>query len=160
MTKIGIDPGVDGAIAVVGDDNRLVATFDMPCMLLGKNKRQVNAAELANILWEESACLDAIAYVEQVSAMPGQGVSGMFNFGVSYGVVQGVLAALKIPMVLIRPAVWKKRAGLLGKDKEAARTLAQQLYPEAPLGRKRDIGRADAILIARYGEEKTNETKT
>jgi crossover junction endodeoxyribonuclease RuvC len=75
----------------------------------------------------------------------------MFSFGVSYGVVQGVLASLFIPYILVRPAEWKKRAGLIGAEKDKARTIAQQLYPQAELARKRDVGRADAILIARHG---------
>ena len=79
----------------------------------------------------------------------------MFNFGTSYGMVIGVAAALEMPLVLVRPAIWKKRAGVPGKstDKDMARTIAQRLYPTAPLGRKKDVGRADAILIARYGRE-------
>jgi crossover junction endodeoxyribonuclease RuvC len=81
----------------------------------------------------------------------------MFSFGCSFGVILGVLAALSIPLVLVRPQAWKKRAGLPGKreNKDAARTLAQQLYPLAELGRKKDIGRADAILIARFGAKES-----
>src|SRR5690606_16808140 len=111
-----------------------------------------NAAALAGLLHEAAPVLKMPhAYVERVSAMPGQGVSSMFNFGMGYGVIQGVLASLGIPYTLVTPQTWKKRAGLAGKDKDNARTLAQQLCPEAPLGRKKDIGRADAILIARFG---------
>ena len=83
--------------------------------------------------------------------MPGQGVASMFNFGMGYGIIQGVVSALGIPYELVTPQSWKKRAGLIGKDKDNARTMAQQLYPDAPLGRKKDIGRADALLIARFG---------
>ena len=148
---IGIDPGVDGAIAVLDDDFTYYSVWDMPTMALSKNKRQVNGAELAEMLKRRESLPHLVAYVERVGSMPHQGVASMFNFGVSYGVVLGVLATLSIPMVLITPGVWKKRAGLTGKPKEMARTLAQQLYPQAPLGRKRDIGRADALLIARFG---------
>lgn len=148
---IGIDPGVDGAIAVLDDGLTYYSLWDMPTMALSKNKRQVNGAELAEML--RRLCEEWIitAYVERVGSMPHQGVASMFNFGVSYGVVLGVLASFSIPMVLITPGVWKKRAGLTGKPKDMARTLAQQLYPLAELGRKRDIGRADALLIARFG---------
>ena len=83
--------------------------------------------------------------------MPGQGVSSMFNFGMGYGAIQGVLAGLCVPLHLVTPQKWKKHQGLIGKDKDCARTLAQQLYPEASLARKKDIGRADAILIGDYG---------
>jgi len=154
--KLGIDPGISGALALLNENNTLVDLADMPVMRLGKNKQQVNAAELAKIISlcqgniiREVATLEA--YLELVSAMPKQGVTSMFNFGVSLGVIEGVLAALSIPVYMVTPASWKKRAGLTGKDKEAARTLAQQLYPAAELGMKKHIGRADAILIARYG---------
>ena len=146
---IGIDPGLQGAIAVLGDNLGLFAVYDMPVMALSKGKNQVNAAGLATILRE--VLVPTVAYLEQVSAMPGQGVSGMFSFGTSYGIVQGVLAALRIPMVLVRPQAWKARAGLTGKDKDLARTLAIRLYPSAELSLKKHIGRADSILIARYG---------
>lgn len=154
--KIGIDPGVAGALALLSDDNILIEVVDMPVMQLGKTKRQVNAAELGKVLkrwsWDSpSRSIVATAYLEQVSAFPGQGVTAMFNFGVSYGVVQGVLGALQIPTVLITPQAWKKRARLIGKDKDYARTLAQRLYPAADLALKKHIGKAEAILIARFG---------
>lgn len=147
--KIGIDPGITGAVAILADDLSLVDLFDMPIMALSKGKNQVNASGLATILKVDSQ--PSTAYLEAVSAMPGQGVSSMFSFGTSYGIVQGVLAALSIPVVLVRPQVWKTRAGLKGKDKDMARTLAIRLYPTADLSRRKDIGRADALLIARYG---------
>jgi len=148
---IGIDPGVSGAVAFFDDFK--VTVFDMPTMALGK-KRQVNAAELSKIIYGQARtfglCDFRKAYLEQVSARPGQGVTAMFNFGVSYGIVQGVLAALKIPTVLVSPGMWKRRAGLLGKDKDMSRTLAQRLFPDADLSLKKHVGRADAILIAYF----------
>ena len=159
MILIGIDPGVNGAIAFLDEDLGFKYVFDMPVMNLSGKKQQVNAAALAYIFRENLPYVgtdygvDATAYVEQVHSMPGQGVSAMFNFGTGYGVIQGVLGALQIPMVLVSPAVWKRRAGLTGKPKDASRTLAQQLYPAAPLGLKKHVGRADAILIARFGSE-------
>jgi len=151
---VGLDPGISGAIAFLKDNLEFIAVFDMPTMPLSKSKNQVNAAALAKIIrlhpWPMTA------YLEAVSAMPKQGVSSMFSFGTSYGIVQGVLAALDIPTVLIRPQVWKVRAGLRGADKDMARTLAQRLYPMAELSRKKDIGRADAILIARFAIESHN----
>jgi crossover junction endodeoxyribonuclease RuvC len=148
--KVGIDPGLSGAVAILDDENNLWAVFDMPIMQASKTKRQVNPADLARIIKEN--CPD-IVIIEAVHAMKGQGVSSMFNFGKSAGVVEGVCAALGIPMMFVTPQKWKKRAGLIGKDKDMARTKAIQLYPDAPLARKKDIGRADAILIARYGSE-------
>lgn len=148
---IGIDPGNTGAIAVL-DINGFVEVHDMPLMANGK-KNQVNGAELSKIIRDirNRAAGDVHAVVEKVGAMPGQGVSSMFNFGMGYGVIQGVLAGARVSYSPVTPQKWKKAAGLTGKEKDMARTVAQQLYPEAPLGRKKDIGRADAILIARYG---------
>ena len=154
--RVGIDVGISGAIAFLNDDLSLVGVFDMPVMVLSAKKQQVNATELGKLFrfWLYDVPVENVtAYVEQVHSMPGQGVSAMFNFGTGYGVIQGVLGALQIPMVLVSPAVWKRRAGLTGKPKDASRTLAQQLYPAAPLGRKKDVGRADSILIARFGSK-------
>ena len=85
--------------------------------------------------------------------MPGQGVASTFRFGESVGVVLGVLGALQIPVRMVTPGRWKKAAGILGRDKDAARTLAIQHHPEIAdrLTRKKDIGRADAVCIARFG---------
>ncbi|MDD5397527.1 MAG: crossover junction endodeoxyribonuclease [Dehalococcoidia bacterium] len=152
---IGIDPGLEGAIVLLRD-NQLKEVADMPTMAAGKHKRQVNAAQVRDILqgYVESADHEKIEiHLEQVSARPGQGVTSMFNFGVSYGIILGVAAALLIPVILCPAAKWKKRIGLLGSDKDMARTKAQMLYPDADLALKKDIGRADAILIARYGGE-------
>lgn len=147
MIIAGIDPGVSGAIAIL-DGTELIATEDMPVLSTKTNKRMVNAAELADIIRHHRP---TEVKLEQVGARPGQGVTSMFNFGQSYGVAQGVVAALGIPLTLVPPQVWKRRAGLGGADKDYARTKAQLLYPSADLARKKDIGRADAILIARYG---------
>ena len=152
--KIGIDPGITGAIAILKDDLTCIEVIDMPAMALGVNHQQVNAAELAKIIAYRARKTDVSetsVFLEQVNAMPGQGVTSMFNFGMSYGIVIGVCAALGFPLVLVRPTAWKKIAGLIGKPKDAARTLAQQLYPELDLARKKDVGRADALLIARFG---------
>ena len=152
--KIGIDPGLTGAIAWLDQNDKFIDVWDMPVMQKGTkgNKKQVNPVELANIIREITRECDCIAYVELVSAMPGQGVTSMFNFGDGFGCIRGVLAALQVPVEFVTPQSWKSRAGLKGKDKDAARTKAINLYPMASLSRKKDIGRADAIMIARYGE--------
>lgn len=151
--KIGIDPGLTGALALLEDDNSISDLLDMPVMPLTGKRNQVNSAHLSQIIkiWISGEKVTPTAYLEQVSARPGQGVSSMFGFGVSYGIVQGVLAAVGVPVVLVTPQQWKKRAGLIGKEKDMARTIAQRLYPLAELSRKKDIGRADALLIARFG---------
>jgi len=149
---IGIDPGLTGALAVLDRvyDGKVVVA-DMPVMAKGIGKKmQCNAAELAQL---PGHYRPAQVWLEQVGAMPGQGVSSMFSFGESFGVIRGVVAALGVPLELVRPAAWKRRFGLLKADKDVARTRAIELYPLLPLSRKKDVGRADALLIARYGLE-------
>jgi len=160
MYQIGIDPGITGAVAMLPPADKLkelnhsgVEVYDLPVYQDGKHQ-MINAVKLANLLksWP-LAPEELMVYVEQVSAMPGQGVAGMFNFGTSYGIILGVVGALGMPLSLVRPQAWKKRAGLLHREKDEARTMAQRLYPQIDLSRKKDIGRADAILIARFGSE-------
>ena len=93
------------------------------------------------------------AYLEKVNAFPGQGVASMFSLGMSYWGMAGVVAALGWPLTLVEPEAWK-RYFKLGKDKEEARALAQRLYPEVDLHRKKDHNKAEALLIARYGQMK------
>ena len=150
---LGIDPGQTGAIAVY-DGERIEAVLDLPTMarLHGKGN-QVDPYTLATALIDLCAGREATAVLEAVSAMPGQGVTSTFHFGESVGVVLGVLGALQIPVRMVTPAKWKKAAGLLGRGKDTARTLAIQLHPEVAdqLTRKKDTGRADAVCIARFG---------
>ena len=150
---LGIDPGQTGAIAVY-DGERIEAVLDLPTMarLHGKGN-QVDPYTLATALIDLCAGREATAVLEAVSAMPGQGVTSTFHFGESVGVVLGVLGALQIPVRMVTPAKWKKAAGLLGRYKDAARTLAIQRHPKVAdqLTRKKDIGRADAVCIARFG---------
>lgn len=150
---LGIDPGQTGAVAVY-DGERIEAVFDMPTMprLHGKGN-QVDPYALTTVLIDLRAGRRASAIIEAVSAMPGQGVSSTFHFGESLGVVLGVLGALQVPVRMVTPARWKRAAGILGRDKDAARTLAIQHHPEVAdqLTRKKDIGRADAVCIARFG---------
>jgi crossover junction endodeoxyribonuclease RuvC len=147
----GIDPGQTGAIAFVGN-NKVVAVYDMPTMerLHGKGK-MVNASELTSIIMD---CKPDIAMIEAVSALPKQGVTSSFRFGESFGVLFGVLGALQVPVKLVTPQKWKKRAGLICKEKDAARTMAIMQHPEIAdqLTRKKDCGRADAIMIAKHGQ--------
>lgn len=144
---IGIDPGCSGAIAVLDKNGAHKAHILMPTMKVGKGNR-VNGAALAAFLREHVECH---AYLEKVGAMPGQGVTSTFTFGHAAGVVEGILQGLGIPYTLITPQSWKKAAGLIGKDKDAARTRAIQLYPELRVLDLKGKGQAvaDAILIAR-----------
>jgi crossover junction endodeoxyribonuclease RuvC len=147
---IGIDPGISGAVAILDDQGAYLEAWEFPLLQDGK-KRQINAAELAKELGRYSE-YHMVAIVERVGARPGQGVASMFNFGKSYGMALGVVAALGAEMHLVTPPTWKKHYKLTGKPKDASRTLAQQYYPAASLGRKKDHGKGDALLLARYGQ--------
>ena len=109
MKIIGIDPGLSGAIAVM-HDKKVINMYDMPVMAEGKkNKRQLNSSQLVNIIKENiNKDEETIVVVEQVNAMPGQGVTSMFNFGQTFGAIKGVCAALELPIYFVRPSKWKK----------------------------------------------------
>jgi crossover junction endodeoxyribonuclease RuvC len=152
---IGIDVGLSGAIAAVGEGG-LVGCEDIPTMLKGagggKVKNEVNPAALSEILrrYCEGHGGDVLVVIEQVGSMPGQGVASMMSLGDSKGCIRGVVAARGLPIEWVSPVKWKKHYGI-GADKELARAKAINLYPAASLVRKADHGRAEAILIARYG---------
>ena len=156
MKIIGIDPGLSGAIAIL-EDNKVLSIFDMPVMAEGKkNKRQLNSAQLVNIIRENTASRDEVAViVEQVNAMPGQGVTSMFNFGQSFGAIKGVCAALEVPIYFVRPSKWKKYFDLINSSKDASRTKVIEMYPtlSEQLSKKKDVNKSDAILIARFFRE-------
>jgi crossover junction endodeoxyribonuclease RuvC len=145
---VGIDPGLSGALALLVH-GQVALVCDLPTMELRGGKRQLNCRGLAEILKEMEP--DEVV-VEQVGSMPRQGVSSVFSFGMTYGMIQGVTLALNLPLHLITPQTWKKHFGLINSEKDAARSLAIQRFPEAArhLDRKKDVDRADAILIAAY----------
>ena len=153
MLVIGIDPGLSGAISIL-ENKKVLNIFDMPVMAEGKkNKRQLNSAQLVNIIKKNTNKNDEIAVVvEQVNAMPGQGVTSMFNFGQTFGAIKGVCAALELPIFFVRPSKWKKYFELINSSKDASRTKAIEMYPSlsAQLSKKKDVNKYDAILIARY----------
>lgn len=153
MIILGIDPGISGAISVL-ENKKILDVFEMPTMIDGKkSKRQVNGAQLTSIIKKQfTNDKEIVVVVEHVNAMPGQGVTSMFNFGQSFGVVKGICAALSLPIFLIRPAKWKKHFDLLKTNKDASRTKVIQIYPEIcdKVSKKKDSNKADAILIARY----------
>ena len=152
MKIIGIDPGLSGGIAIL-DDLKVFDIFDMPVMSEGKkNKNQLNSAHLVNIIKKHIIPEDTYVIVEQVSAMPGQGVTSMFNFGQTFGSIKGICAALNLPIFYVRPAKWKKHFELINSSKDASRTKVIEMYPSIStrLSRKKDVNKADAILIARY----------
>ena len=154
MKIIGIDPGLSGAIAVL-HNKKVINIYDMPVMAEGKkNKRQLNSSQLVNILTDNinNGEEEAIVVVEQVNAMPGQGVTSMFNFGQTFGAIKGVCAALKLPIFFVRPSKWKKHFELLNSSKDASRTKVIEMYPtlSSQLAKKRDVNKSDAILIAKF----------
>ena len=153
MIIFGIDPGISGAISIL-ENKKVIEVFDMSTMIDGKkNKRQVNGAQVTNIIKERlNMDRDTVVVVEHVNAMPGQGVTSMFNFGQSFGVIKGVCSALGIPIYFVRPTKWKKHFNLIKTNKDASRTKVIEVYPEisSKLSRKKDANKADAILIARY----------
>ena len=118
-----------------------------------KNKRQINGAQVTNIFKERlNGEKEVVVVVEHVNAMPGQGVTSMFNFGQSFGVIKGICAALNLHIYFVRQAKWKKHFNLIKTNKDASRTKVIEVYPEisSKLHRKKDSNRADAILIALY----------
>ena len=150
---IGIDPGLNGAIAIM-EGLKVKDIFDMPVMSEGKkSKRQLNSALLVILLKEKIRNLEDVSIVvEQVNAMPGQGVTSMFNFGQSFGAIKGICAALNLPIFFVRPSKWKKHYDLINSSKDASRTKVIEMYPSLSdkLSKKKDVNKSDAILIARF----------
>ena len=155
MLIIGIDPGIKGAICIL-KNGVVINVFDMPIMPIGKkNKSQVNGSQIYNEILkviENEDKQDVKVVIEQVSAMPGQGVTSMFNFGQSYGVLKGIFSAMQIPMDFVSPVKWKKYFNLINTQKDSSRTKAIEFFPyiSAKLSRKKDANKADAILIASF----------
>ena len=155
MYIIGIDPGISGAICFF-NQGKVLDVIEMPTMAEGKkNKKQVNGNQLFN---EIKSRLSEIrqeqisVVVEHVNAMPGQGVTSMFNFGQSFGVIKGICSAMQLPIHFIRPTKWKKYFNLINTSKDASRSRAIELFPKISdkLKRKKDSNKADAILISSY----------
>ena len=157
MIIVGIDPGISGALCFFSNGN-VIDVIDMPTMAEGKkNKKQVNGRQIFNEILNIKntfAGHKINVVVEQVSAMPGQGVTSMFNFGQSFGVIKGICSAMELPIFYVRPAKWKKYFNLINAEKDASRTKVIEMFPKISqkLSRKKDNNRADAILIAKYFE--------
>ena len=155
MLIIGIDPGISGSICFF-DDGKIIDVVEMPTMTEGKkNKRQVNGSQIYNEILKRISTHDkqnVRVVIEQVSAMPGQGVTSMFNFGQSFGILKGISSAMQLPMYFVRPAKWKKYFNLINSEKDASRTKAIEIFPyfSSNLSKKKDSNKADAILIASF----------
>ena len=155
MLIIGIDPGISGSICFL-EDSRILDVLEMPTMAEEKkNKKQVNGSQIYNEILNKINKIqkqDVRVVIEQVSAMPGQGVTSMFNFGQSFGILKGICSAMQLPMYFVRPAKWKKYFGLINSEKDASRTKAIEMFPyfSSYLSKKKDANKADAILIAYF----------
>ena len=155
MLIIGIDPGISGSICFF-QDGIIIDVVEMPTMTEGKkNKKQVNGSQIFNEISDRIKKLDKKdikVIIEQVSAMPGQGVTSMFNFGQSFGILKGICSAMQLPMYFVRPAKWKKYFNLINSEKDASRTKAIEIFPyfSVHLSKKKDSNKADAILIASF----------
>ena len=154
MLIIGIDPGISGSICFF-EDGKILEVIEMPVMTEGKkNKKQVNGAQIYNEFLKRINRKDneIRVVIEQVSAMPGQGVTSMFNFGQSFGILKGICSAMQLPMFFVRPAKWKKYFNLINSQKDASRTRAIEIFPyfSTQLSKKKDSNKADAILIASF----------
>lgn len=155
---IGIDPGLDGAVAWIDDRSAGVTVADTPVLTYhqGRKVRREYMFSTMRQLLEDMTDrgVPQLATLERVGAMPGQGVASMFAMGHGLGVWKGLLAGLGIPFQLVTPVVWKRRYGLLHKDKDASRVVAQQRFPRIDLQLKKHHGRADALFLALYGKER------
>tara|TARA_A100001011_G_scaffold387795_1_gene466243 strand:- start:742 stop:1236 length:495 start_codon:yes stop_codon:yes gene_type:complete len=164
MIIIGIDPGISGSICFL-KDGKIIDVVEMPTMTEGKkNKRQVNGSQIYNEITKrinKYDTQDVRVVIEQVSAMPGQGVTSMFNFGQSFGILKGICSAMQLSMYFVRPAKWKKYFNLINAEKDASRARAIEIFPyfSSQLSKKKDSNKADAILIASFYYEtyKINE---
>ena len=158
MLIIGIDPGISGSICFF-EDGKILEVIEMPTMNDGKkNKKQVNGAQIYNEISErikKKADQNVRVVIEQVSAMPGQGVTSMFNFGQSFGILKGICSAMQFPIYFVRPAKWKKYFNLINSEKDASRTRVIEMFPyfSSQLSKKKDSNKADAILIASFYHE-------
>jgi crossover junction endodeoxyribonuclease RuvC len=155
MLIIGIDPGISGAICFF-ENGEVKEIIEMPTMADGKkNKKQINGTQIYNEILRRIRNFskkDIFVVIEQVSAMPGQGVTSMFNFGQSFGVIKGICSAMQLSTYFIRPVKWKKYFGLIKSEKDASRTKAIEIFPyiSSNLSKKKDANKADAILIASF----------
>ena len=155
MLIIGIDPGISGSICFF-QDGVILHVLEMPTMIEGKkNKKQVNGSQIFNEISEKIKNIEKKnikVVIEHVTAMPGQGVTSMFNFGQSFGILKGICSAMQLSVYFVRPAKWKKYFNLINSEKDASRTRAIEIFPyySSHLSRKKDSNKADAILIASF----------
>ena len=165
----GVDPGLFGAVAALDETGHLIFAEDTPVIAVKRGKTPKGNVKtrhlylptamadvlVENLLKDVERPDNVIVGVENVHSMPAQGVSSMFSLGRGLGLWEGIIAALRLPVELIEPAVWKRAMGIpAGSDKRGSIELALRLFPSALIKRQRDNGRADAILLAEYTRRK------
>lgn len=152
MRILGIDPGLTGGVALL--DSTIVApttTWPTPVIKIagkGKTKTILNIPAMVSIVMDAKPDR---CFIERVSAMPKQGVSSTFNFGMGFGIWLGILGTLQIPYTMVHSSRWKPAMGLRGQPKSASLLMVSQLFPSVSLPRAKDEGQAEALLIAEYG---------
>jgi crossover junction endodeoxyribonuclease RuvC len=147
MNIAGIDVGFSGAIAVMNDKGKIIDVFDMP--VVGTEKKELFEWEIVDALRDWSV---GHVFIEKAQSMPGQGIASTGRYMCGYGILRGICAGLQIPYTLVRPATWKKEMMQdMGKEKEQSIVRCNQLFPYVKLPRKKDHGKADAILIVAWG---------
>ena len=154
MIYIGIDPGKSGAVAAINGTE--VKLYDTPVARIKDSKNDYIPSAMAKIIWDLiPPSKQVFVVLEKVHAMPGQGVSSMFSFGEGLGLWKGIIAAYSLPYELVAPQTWKKAmmADMPRDNKDASRIVATRLFPNAVdmLSRKKDDGRAEALIMAEYG---------
>jgi crossover junction endodeoxyribonuclease RuvC len=150
MRILGIDPGLTGGVALlrsVVDADMLAVTWPTPVIKIDK-KNKLNVPAMVTIVMDAKP---DHCFIEQVTAMPKQGVSSTFAFGMGYGIWLGILGTLQIPYTMVHSSRWKPAMGLRGQPKSASLLMVSQLFPSVSLPRAKDEGQAEALLIAEYG---------
>ncbi len=154
---LGIDPGVSGGLAII-EFAKVIDAIDVP-VIGSAAKERVDSIAIGKLIEQHQP---SFAFIERAGAIPKQGSSSGFKYGRAVGALEATVILSGIPIQIIEPAVWKRALRLPGKDKEAARQRALELFPAAHalIARKRDHGRAEAILIAMYGSQKNTQFLT
>jgi crossover junction endodeoxyribonuclease RuvC len=147
---LGIDPGVSGALALLA--NGEVHVIDMPVVEV-RGKRLIDATAVRRAIMEGFPYLTNMIVLEHVQGVQGSGATSAFSFGRGFGIVEGVVAGLGLPLTLVRPTVWTKALGV-SRDKGQHRLTASRLWPQQSqlFARVKDDGRADASLLAHWYE--------
>lgn len=159
MIVVGIDPGLSGAIAAIDGKGNLVSLSDAPSLMVKKAKGHKHVyleSEMARLLYVLKDTGDVrIVALENVHAMPGQGVTSMFSMGTGFGLWLGIIAALRLPYERVEPGKWKREMGLTsGAGKNDSIVKAARLFPSADLHLKKHDGRAEALLLCEWMRRK------